>query len=78
MQAWLETVPSDVEDPSMMPLPHHVVLNHLYARYHEPDLVVVGATHRYKNKFVTTLFYKPAKEASPPASTVVDGGTETT
>ncbi|KAL6043167.1 galactose metabolism-related protein [Balamuthia mandrillaris] len=54
------------EDPTVLPLPHHVMLNHLYFKEYDSededmdDACVVGTTYRYRQKFVTTVFYRPA------------------
>ena len=37
----------------------HVLLNHLYALTVRDGVMVLGATHRYKRKYVTTMLYKP-------------------
>eukprot|EP01111_Echinosteliopsis_oligospora_P013997 TRINITY_DN5177_c0_g1_i1.p1 TRINITY_DN5177_c0_g1~~TRINITY_DN5177_c0_g1_i1.p1 ORF type:complete len:299 (-),score=98.68 TRINITY_DN5177_c0_g1_i1:58-954(-) len=48
-------------DPSHLPLPHHVMLNHFYSMEKEDDdVMILGVTHRFKAKFVTTVLYKPA------------------
>ncbi|MDP2439309.1 MAG: 5'-AMP-activated protein kinase beta subunit family protein [archaeon] len=53
------------EEPMMLPLPHHVMLNHLYLMRRdtritqEQDMVILGLTTRYKSKFFSTVFYKP-------------------
>jgi len=41
-----------------LPLPHHVMINHVYSRpsSHENTLIF-GLTTRYKTKFVTTVFF---------------------
>lgn len=49
------------EDPGMLPLPHHVMLNHLYARPSSYNTVILGLTVRYKENFVTLVHYKPVK-----------------
>eukprot|EP00047_Mylnosiga_fluctuans_P018880 m.76173 g.76173 ORF g.76173 m.76173 type:complete len:231 (-) comp7852_c1_seq2:3243-3935(-) len=46
-------------DPTQLPEPNHVMLNHLYALAVKDSVVVLGATHRYRQKFVTTVLYKP-------------------
>ena len=53
------------EEPLMLPLPHHVMLNHLYLMRRDTrvtqdqDMVILGITTRYKSKFLSTVFYKP-------------------
>eukprot|EP00048_Salpingoeca_helianthica_P007245 m.108167 g.108167 ORF g.108167 m.108167 type:complete len:211 (+) comp14271_c0_seq2:81-713(+) len=46
-------------DPTHLPLPNHVMLNHLYALAVKDNVIVLGATHRYRQKYVTTVLYKP-------------------
>ena len=48
----------------MLPLPNHVMLNHLYQRDYDgnddlKDVMILGTTVRYRDKFVTTVFYRP-------------------
>jgi hypothetical protein len=64
------------EDPTVLPLPNHVMLNHLYFKQYEDsnmaDILILGTTQRYKEKFVTTVFYMPKPEPqkdSPSTST---------
>lgn len=46
-------------EPTLLPEPNHVMLNHLYALSIKDGVMVLSATHRYRKKFVTTLLYKP-------------------
>jgi 5'-AMP-activated protein kinase regulatory beta subunit len=46
-------------EPTLLPQPNHVMLNHLYALSIKDGVMVLSATHRYKKKYVTTLLYKP-------------------
>eukprot|EP00026_Physarum_polycephalum_P006375 Phypoly_transcript_06417.p1 GENE.Phypoly_transcript_06417~~Phypoly_transcript_06417.p1 ORF type:complete len:284 (+),score=58.28 Phypoly_transcript_06417:79-930(+) len=57
-RALLNIAPSTV-DPTILPLPHHVMLNHFYSLERD-NVTILGVTHRYRNKFVTTVLYKPA------------------
>lgn len=50
-------------DPTLLPEPQHVLLNHLYALTVRDGVMVLGATHRYKRKYVTTMLYKPISTA---------------
>jgi 5'-AMP-activated protein kinase, regulatory beta subunit len=64
LRALLNTAPSP-DDPSTLPLPHHVMVNHLYAlprakQSPASDCSVLGATHMVKNKYITTVFYRKA------------------
>ena len=63
-RAFLNIAPTS-EDSTVLPLPHHVVINHIYSRQQD-DLLILGATHRYNNRFITTVFYKPKDEAAVP------------
>lgn len=51
----------DHNDPSLLPEPDQVSLNHLYALSIKDGVMTLSGTHRYKDKFVTTLLYKPIK-----------------
>eukprot|EP01119_Soliformovum_irregulare_P024358 TRINITY_DN8714_c0_g1_i2.p1 TRINITY_DN8714_c0_g1~~TRINITY_DN8714_c0_g1_i2.p1 ORF type:complete len:198 (-),score=15.59 TRINITY_DN8714_c0_g1_i2:495-1088(-) len=64
-RALLNTAPLD-KDPTLLPLPPHVMLNHVYSLPKNEDVVIFGITQRYtapgldqQEKFVTTVFYKP-------------------
>ncbi|CAG0897050.1 unnamed protein product [Cyprideis torosa] len=46
-------------EPTLLPEPHHVMLNHLYALSIRDGVMVLSATHRYRKKYVTSLLYKP-------------------
>uniref|UniRef100_A0A0A9YJN3 5'-AMP-activated protein kinase subunit beta-1 n=1 Tax=Lygus hesperus TaxID=30085 RepID=A0A0A9YJN3_LYGHE len=46
-------------EPTLLPEPNHVMLNHMYALSIKDGVMVLSATHRYKKKYVTTLLYKP-------------------
>jgi len=71
-RALLNTTPSS-EDPTLLPLPHHVMLNHLYSLpKREDNVTILGVTHRYKTKFVTTVLYKPFESEKP--SVRIEGG----
>jgi len=58
LHALLNTAPPE-KDPTLLPSPHHVILNHLYSLPRRQDkMMILGVTQRYKSKFVTTVFYK--------------------
>jgi hypothetical protein len=44
------------DDPTVLPLPNHVMLNHLYFKKHEDDdkrdILILGTTQRYKVRAV--------------------------
>jgi len=46
-------------EPTLLPSPNHVMLNHLYALSIKDGVMVLSATHRYRKKYVTSLLYKP-------------------
>lgn len=46
-------------EPTLLPEPNHVMLNHLYALSIKDGVMVLSATHRFRKKYVTTLLYKP-------------------
>ena len=48
-------------DTDQLPLPHRVMINHIYERpSNESDVAIFGLTRRYKDKYVTTVYYKKA------------------
>jgi 5'-AMP-activated protein kinase regulatory beta subunit len=53
------------DDPSMLPLPHHVMLNHLYSRPSLYNTYILGLTVRHRENFVTVVIYKPTEHTSP-------------
>jgi 5'-AMP-activated protein kinase regulatory beta subunit len=67
-RALLNTKPTSgfEKDPTVLPLPHHVMLNHLYSvRREDKGHMTLGVTIRYLRKqddiprFITTVLYKP-------------------
>lgn len=61
LQLTLLNVPPAADSQAMLPRPQHVILNHLYLqRGQSVSALVVGTTHRYKSKYITTVLYKPA------------------
>ncbi|OQR76978.1 5'-AMP-activated protein kinase subunit beta-1-like [Tropilaelaps mercedesae] len=46
-------------EPTLLPEPNHVMLNHLYALSIKDGVMVLSGTQRYRKKYVTTLLYKP-------------------
>ncbi|XP_013780014.1 5'-AMP-activated protein kinase subunit beta-2-like [Limulus polyphemus] len=46
-------------EPTLLPEPNHVMLNHLYALSIKDGVLVLSTTQRYRKKYVTTVFYKP-------------------
>ncbi|KAJ1735728.1 hypothetical protein LPJ61_000380 [Coemansia biformis] len=47
------------DDPNVLPVPNHVVLNHLYACSIKDNVMAVSSTSRYRGKYMTTIYYKP-------------------
>ncbi|KIY67087.1 carbohydrate-binding module family 48 protein [Cylindrobasidium torrendii FP15055 ss-10] len=47
------------DDTSVLPVPSHVVLNHLCTSQIRHGVIAVAQTMRYKNKYLTTIYYKP-------------------
>ena len=42
------------QDPSILPIPHHVALNHLYACSIKDGIMAIGTTTRYRKKVTRT------------------------
>merc|ERR1712216_2419 len=59
LQISLMNAPMDAIDPGVMPVPQHVVLNHLHCSMRDGILAMASA-HRYQKKYVTTVMFKPA------------------
>jgi len=59
LQISLMNAPMDAIDPGVMPVPQHVVLNHLHCSTRDGILAMASA-HRYQKKYVTTVMFKPA------------------
>ncbi|KAI1331946.1 carbohydrate-binding module family 48 protein [Xylariaceae sp. FL0255] len=49
------------DDNSVLNMPNHTVLNHLATCSIKNNVLAVSATTRYKDKYVTTIVYKPTK-----------------
>lgn len=50
------------DDNSILPLPNHVVLNHLTASAIKNDTLAVGTTTRYRRKYISTIYFKPVED----------------
>ena len=71
LQLTLLNVPPTTDAAAPLPRPQHVVLNHLYCqRTSQGHGLIVGTTHRYRSKYVTTVMYKPKQRYQ----TAVDSG----
>ncbi|KAJ9125397.1 hypothetical protein QFC22_000357 [Naganishia vaughanmartiniae] len=49
------------DDNSILPVPNHVVLNHLTASAIKNDTLAVGTTTRYRKKYISTIYFKPVE-----------------
>ncbi|KAI1180911.1 5'-AMP-activated protein kinase beta subunit, interation domain-containing protein [Nemania sp. FL0916] len=49
------------DDNSVLNMPNHTVLNHLATCSIRNNVLALSATTRYKDKYVTTIVYKPSK-----------------
>jgi len=49
------------DDTSVLPVPSHVVLHHLSTSAIKNGVLAVGETVRYREKFLTTVYYKPTE-----------------
>ncbi|KAF2715006.1 carbohydrate-binding module family 48 protein [Pleomassaria siparia CBS 279.74] len=50
------------DDSSVLIMPNHTVLNHLATSSIKDDILATSGTTRYKQKFLTTIMYKPKNE----------------
>ncbi|KAF2659077.1 carbohydrate-binding module family 48 protein [Lophiostoma macrostomum CBS 122681] len=50
------------DDSSVLILPNHTVLNHLATSSIKDNILATSATTRYKQKFLTTIMYKPKND----------------
>ena len=46
-------------EPTLLPMPNHVMVNHVYALSFKDNVIVLSSTSRYRKKYVTTVLYKP-------------------
>lgn len=51
-----------------LPIPNHVVLNHLATTSIKHNTLAVASVVRYKRKYVTQVLYAPLQQAPPPAT----------
>ncbi|KIY45004.1 hypothetical protein FISHEDRAFT_77032 [Fistulina hepatica ATCC 64428] len=47
------------DDTSVLPVPSHVVIQHLSTSAIKHGVLAVGTTTRYRKKYLTTIYYKP-------------------
>lgn len=50
-------------EPTLLPIPHHVMVNHMYALSIKDQVMALSTATRYRRKYVTTILYKPANVA---------------
>ncbi|KAH8725980.1 hypothetical protein GQ44DRAFT_706234 [Phaeosphaeriaceae sp. PMI808] len=50
------------DDSSVLIMPNHTVLNHLATSSIKDNILATSATTRYRQKFLTTIMYKPKEE----------------
>ncbi|KAF7299771.1 SNF1 kinase complex beta-subunit [Mycena chlorophos] len=53
--------PLIADDPSVLQTPSHAVLYHLCTSSIKDKMIAVGASTRYRQKYLTTVYYKPAE-----------------
>ncbi|KAJ3758428.1 5'-AMP-activated protein kinase beta subunit, interation domain-containing protein [Lentinula raphanica] len=58
--AALATLATISDDSSVLPVPSHVVLHHVCTSTIKEGVLAVASTVRYRKKYLTTVFYKPA------------------
>lgn len=46
-------------EPTLLPTPNHVMVNHMYALSIKDRVMVMSATQRFRKKYVTTILYRP-------------------
>lgn len=60
LQLTLLNISPACDAQAVLPRPQHVILSHLYCqRGQNVNALVVGTTHRYRSKYITTVMYKP-------------------
>jgi hypothetical protein len=61
LQNTLISYPASRDIAGTLPLPQNVILNHLYIENREPprSVVALGFTHRFRQKYVTVVVYRP-------------------
>lgn len=48
-------------EPTLLPRPNHVMLNHMYALSIKDRVMIMCATKRFRKKYVTTVLYRPTE-----------------
>ncbi len=49
-------------EPTLLPIPHHVMVNHMYALSIKDQVMALSTTTRFRKKYVTTILYKPVPQ----------------
>lgn len=62
--ALLNSPPLSVESTEL-PIPQTVTVNHFYSTVKGDSVLLFGLSHRYRQKFVTTVFYRPLHTSRP-------------
>lgn len=67
LQLSLLNVPPALDAIAALPRPQHVVLNHIYLQRmtSSTTAAVLGTTHRFRSKYITSIMYKPRRRAAP-------------
>jgi 5'-AMP-activated protein kinase regulatory beta subunit len=70
LQLSLLNVPPALDAIAALPRPQHVVLNHVYLQRAAASTTaaVLGTTHRFRSKYVTTILYLPRRRAGVAAA----------
>lgn len=75
LQLTLLNVPPAMDAQAALPRPQHVILNHIYIQKGQNvNALVVGTTHRYKSKYITTVLYKAKGRRRSPTVEMDDYG----
>lgn len=79
LQLSLLNVPPAMDAIAALPRPQHVILNHIYLQRMttSTNAMVLGTTHRYRSKYVTTVMVVPKPRHRQPAQpgSPLGGGT---
>jgi len=46
-------------EPTLLPTPNHVMVNHMYALSIQDGVMIMCATKRFRKKYVTSVLYRP-------------------
>lgn len=59
LQSVLNADVPNVMDPTSLPKPNHVTLNHAFTLSIRDGVMVLSGTHRFREKCITTVLYRP-------------------